>query len=77
MDAPHDITFLALIGQAVPKEKIFENGGRRRTTTDATGWTDTIRLSCEPDGSGEVKRFTKAFSFTKKTTCKTCIRFLK
>ena len=51
---------MALIGQAVSEEKIFENG-RRRTTDD--GRTDdgrttehgyTISSPCEPDGSGEL-----------------------
>ena len=55
---------MALIGQAVSEEKIFENGGRRtdgRRTDD--GRTDgrttehgyTISSPCEPDGSGELK----------------------
>ena len=51
---------MALIGQAVSEEKIFENGGRRtddgRTTDGRTtehGYT--ISSPCEPDGSGELK----------------------
>ena len=51
---------LALIGQAVLEEKIFENGGRRRRRTD-DGWTPDhghpISSPCEPYGSGELKTF--------------------
>ena len=51
---------MALIGQAVSEEKIFENGGRRtdgRRTTDGrtTKHGYTISSPCEPDGSGELK----------------------
>ena len=45
---------MALIGQAVSEEKIFENGGR---TTDADGRRldgYTISSPCEPNGSGEL-----------------------
>ena len=48
---------LALIGQMVSEKKIFENGGRRRTTDGQDGrrldWY-TISSSCEPYGSGEL-----------------------
>ena len=44
---------LALIGQVVSEEKIYENGG---WTTDGR-WLDgyTISSPCEPNGSGELK----------------------
>ena len=43
-----------LIGQAV-SEKIFENGGRRRTTDGRQSMCILyISSLCEPDGSGEL-----------------------
>ena len=45
---------MALIGQAVSEEKIFENGGRR-TDGRTTEHGYTISSPCEPDGSGELK----------------------
>ena len=52
---------MALIGQAVSEEKIFENGGRRtddgrRTDGRTTENGYTISSPCEPDGSGELKK---------------------
>ena len=46
---------MALIGQAVSEEKIFENGGRR-TDGRTTELGYTISSPCEPDGSGELKK---------------------
>ena len=45
---------LALIGQAVLEKKIFENGGRR---TDDGPWL-YYKLTNEPKGSGELKKWT-------------------
>ena len=49
---------MALIGQAVSEEKIFENGGRTtdgRTTDGCRLIGYTISSPCEPNGSGELK----------------------
>ena len=46
---------MALIGQAVSEEKIFENGGRRTDDGRTTEHGYTISSPCEPDGSGELK----------------------
>ena len=48
---------MALIGQAVSEEKIFENGGRTDGRTDDDGRRlegYTISSPCEPNGSGEL-----------------------
>ena len=50
---------MALIGQAVSEEKIFENGGRRRRTTGYGRTPDhghPISSPCEPYGSGELTK---------------------
>ena len=48
--------YLALIDQAVPEEKIFENGGRTTDGRRLDGYT--ISSPCEPNGSGELKMLT-------------------
>ena len=46
---------LALISQAVLERKIFENGGRRRTTTmEDNGRTPEHGYTIRSDGSGEL-----------------------
>ena len=50
---------LALIGKAVSEEKMFEIVAEDGRTDD--GWTPehgyTISSPCEPEGSGELKRY--------------------
>ena len=67
---------LALIGQAVSKEKIFEIVDRRRRRTDNGRTLEhrcTISSPCEPDGSGELIRLILFVTFAV-TVAGTCNR---
>ena len=46
-----------MIGQAVSEKKIFENGGRRTTDGRTPDHGHPISSPCEPDGSGELKKW--------------------